>query len=113
MFKPSEYIIPGMCANCRYSNQFEYETKPEYADELKKHNGYTTRAANDPVEEPNIYCDHKDGSLNRRTEYKDCEEPGFGIGHWHKQHEWDTCDRWRPDNGPYTNWNFSEEQGKE
>lgn len=94
-FEPSEYKIPKMCGNCKYCNEFVYQKKPEYAEELKQHNGYTRRAADDPVEEPNIYCTHPEGSLNRRTEYKDREWPGFGIGHYHRQHQWDTCDRWK------------------
>ena len=105
-FMPYEAVVPRMCSNCKYSNQFEYETKPEYAEELKKHNGYTRKAADDPLEGPNIYCDHPDGSLNRRTAYKDLEWPGFGVGHWHRQHEWDTCDRWEEDHGDYAYWNF-------
>ena len=105
-FEPDERKVPGMCANCKWSNQFEYQDKPEYAEELKKHNGYTRRSADDPLEEPNIYCTHPDGSLNRRTAYKDREQEGFGVGHWHRQHEWDTCDRWQEDRGPYSYWNF-------
>ena len=96
-FEPSTSIIPRMCGNCIYSNDFEYQTKEEYLEDEKKHNGYSRKAADDPVEEPNIYCTHPEGSLNRRTDYKDCEEEGFGIGHWNRQHEWDTCDRWKLD----------------
>lgn len=103
-FMPNEYKIPRMCANCKHSNQFVYETKPEYEKDLEKHNGYTDKAANDPVEEPDIYCTHHDGSLNRRTEYKDFESAGFGIGHWHRQHEWDTCDRWELETSGYVDY---------
>jgi len=92
-FEPSEYKIPRMCANCKWANQFCYQEKPEYIEE-KKRNGYSKKSMYDPLEEPNIYCTHKDGSLNRRTEYKDREWADFGVGHWHRQHEWDTCDRW-------------------
>lgn len=109
-YMPNEYKVPRMCANCKWANSFEYETKPEYAEDLKRHNGYTRQAADDPLEEPNIYCTHPDGSLNRRTEYKDIESPGFGVGHWHRQHEWDTCDRWELERGCYRN--FSELEGK-
>lgn len=105
-FEPSEYKVPRMCSNCKWGNQFEYETKPEYEEDLKRHNGYTKKAANDPLETPNIYCDHPEGSLNRRTEYKDREWANFGIGHWHRQHEWDTCDRWELERGDYRD--FSE-----
>lgn len=92
-----------MCGNCKWANQFEYEIKPEYEDSVKKHNGYTKQSAEDPLEEPNIYCTHRDGSLNRRTAYKDIEQAGFGVGHWNRQHEWDTCDRWELDQGGYRN----------
>ena len=109
-FEPAESCVPGMCANCKWSNQFEYQDKPEYAEELKRHNGYTRRAADDPLEEPNIYCTHPEGSLNRRTAYKDREQEGFGVGHWDRQHEWDTCDRWKEDRGPYSYWNFGREK---
>jgi len=102
-FEPSEYKIPRMCANCKYSNEFCYEIKEKYAESVKRHNGYTREAADDPKETPNIYCIHKEGSLNRRTEYKDREQEGFGIGHWNRQHEWDTCDRWEVHQGPYLN----------
>ena len=73
------------CDNCEHSNCFIYEEKPGM-----KHKD----AMYDPVEEPNIYCDHRDGSLNRHTAYKDLEQANFGVGHWHRQHEWDICDRW-------------------
>lgn len=86
-FMPADYRGIPMCANCQYANCFIYETKPEYKDNHSK-------AMNDPVEEPNIYCDHRDGSLNRRTAYKDLEQANFGVGHWNRQHEWDICDRW-------------------
>lgn len=109
-FMPNDSKIPGMCQSCKWSNQFEYETKPEYDEELKKHNGYTRRSADDPLEEPNIYCTHPEGSLNRRTAYKDCEQEGFGVGHWDRQHQWDTCDRWKEDRGKYAWWDFG---GKE
>ena len=105
-FQPSEYVIPKMCHSCKWSNQFKYETKLEYREAKAKHNGYSRAAAEDPLEEPNIYCTHPEGSLNRRTAYSDVTEEGFGIGHWDRQHQWDTCDRWEEDHGPYTNWNF-------
>ena len=94
-FEPSPYKVPKMCASCEYSNQFVYKIKPEYQESVSRHNGYTEQAACDPVEEPNIYCTCSEGSLNRRTEYKDFEWSGFGIGHWDRQHEWDTCDHYR------------------
>ena len=93
-FQPHDYKIPGMCANCKYSNDFHYQTKPEH---IHADGSYCREAADDPVEEPDIYCTHKLGSLNRRTAYKDLEKAGFGVGHWHCQHAWDTCDRWEPD----------------
>jgi len=87
-FMPSDRKGLHMCANCEHSNQFCYQGK-----EGQKHK----EAMYDPIEEPNIYCDHRDGSLNRHTAYKDLEQKNFGVGHWHRQHEWDTCDRWEPE----------------
>ena len=89
-FMPADYRGLHMCANCAQANCFIFEDKPE-------HNGDYKASMYDPLEEPNIYCDHPEGSLNRRTAYKDLEEPNFGVGHWHRQHEWDTCDRWEAD----------------
>lgn len=106
MFEPDERYVPGMCANCKYSNQFEYEMKEEYKKRCRWLGDSPKGAMDDPVEEPNIYCTHPDGSLNRRTAYKDREQEGFGVGHWHRQHEWDTCDRWQEDRGDYAYWNF-------
>lgn len=84
-----------MCANCEHANNSVHQNKPEYAEAIKKSwNGYCKKANEDPLEEPNIYCTHPEGSLNRHTAYKDIERPNFGVGHWHRQHEWDTCDRW-------------------
>ena len=100
-FEPCMYKVPQMCANCKWSSCFCYETKPEYID-YKKLTGKEHRDAfRDPVEEPNIYCEHPEGSLNRRTAYKDVEWPGFGACHWDRQHEWDTCDRWEIERGTY------------
>lgn len=106
LYQPSEYKVPQMCGNCKWANQFEYDIKPEYEESVKRNNGYTIESADDPLEEPNIYCTHRDGSLNRRTEYKDIEQAGFGVGHWHRQHEWDTCDRWELDAGGYRRFDF-------
>lgn len=89
-FMPDTTKIPGMCGNCKHSNCFIYKTKPEYENCKNSH----SKAMNDPVDEPNIYCDHHDGSLNRRTAYKDLEQHKFGVGLYHRQHEWDICDRW-------------------
>jgi hypothetical protein len=89
-FLPDSCKIHGTCETCKYCNQFDYEIKPEYEKNLRK-------AIYDPVDEPNIYCTHKDGSLNRHTAYKDCEQYKFGVGLYHRQHEWDTCDRWEKD----------------
>lgn len=106
-FEPSEYKV-RMCANCKYSNDFCYQTKPQYEDAIEKR-GYSREAADDPVEEPNIYCTHREGSLNRHTAYKDIEWPGFGVGHWHRQHEWDICDRWELDRDEYPTFSEVEE----
>ena len=106
-FEPSNYYVPRMCGNCRYANQFCYKVKPEYDNEAARR---TTKGMRDPVEEPNIYCTHRDGSLNRRTEYKDLEWADFGVGHWDRQHEWDTCERWELDTGDYRTFDFTKEQ---
>lgn len=69
-------------------NMFEY--KSEYEGVKGFHN---------PIEEPNIYCTHEEGSLNRRTAYKDREQKGFGCNTYDRQHEFDTCDRWELGHG--------------
>ncbi|MBR3163801.1 hypothetical protein IKF15_00620 [Candidatus Saccharibacteria bacterium] len=103
-FEPCAYKVPRMCGNCKYCNQFVYENKEEYGT------AYTRAAADDPKETPNIYCTHPQGSLNRRTAYKDLEWAGFGVGHYDRQHEWDTCDRWELDQGGYRTFSFTKEQ---
>ena len=100
-FMPCQYKVPAMCASCRWGNCFHYETKPEYIEYTKRTGKQSRDEFRDPLEEPNIYCTHPEGSLNRRTAYKDIEWPGFGACHWDRQHEWDTCDRWEPDPGDY------------
>lgn len=89
-WKPGDYQIPRLCSNCAWANQFCYQSKPEYKDNSLK-------AFHDPVEEPNIYCTHEDGSVNRWSPYKDFWEKHFGCNTWDRQHEWDTCDAWRSD----------------
>ena len=96
-WQPSISDIPRLCGNCKHCNQFEYQTKPEYEEEERRHNGYSRRAADDPLEEPNIYCTRPGGSVNRTRPYLKYCEHGFGVGHWHRQHEWDTCDGWELD----------------
>lgn len=87
-FMPDSYKIKGMCGNCEHCNNFVFQRKPEYEGKNR------SLANNDPVDEPNIYCTHPKGSLNRHTAYKDLEQKKFGVGLYHRQHEWDTCDRW-------------------
>lgn len=84
-FLPSARKIPKMCANCKYSNVFIYQGEDIH----------------NPIDEPNIYCTHDEGSLNRRTAYKDLEQVNFGVGLWNRQHEYDTCDRWELDRELY------------
>lgn len=91
MWKPGEFSIPGMCANCTWSNCFHYQRKPEYGDKD------TVKAFKDPVEEPNIYCTREGGSVNRQQPFKDFYENGFGACKWDRQHEWDVCEAWRSD----------------
>ena len=100
-FMPCQYKVPAMCASCRWGNCFHYETKPEYMEYQRQTGRPHKQSFRDPVEEPNIYCTHPEGSLNRRTAYKDIEWEGFGATKWDRQHEWDTCDRWEPDPGDY------------
>lgn len=76
-WKPNCYKIYGTCASCRYSNPFRYKGNQDK-----------------PEEEPNIYCTHKEGSLNRRNCYLD-KWYKSGIGSWHGQHEMDVCDRYK------------------
>ena len=76
-WKPNGCKIPGLCGNCKYGNLFEYDGE-----------------ANHPIEEPNIYCEHEDGSLNRYSPYERFKTERFGLGTWHRQHEYDTCERW-------------------
>ena len=89
-FLPDSTKGMPMCDNCEHCNNFIFEDKPENVGNHKK-------SMYDPLEEPNIYCNHPDGSLNRRTAYKDREQKNFGVGHYHRQHEWDICDRWEPE----------------
>ena len=89
-WKPGEYAIPRLCSNCTWANQFCYQSKPEYKEDSLK-------AFHDPVEEPNIYCTHEDGSVNRQSPYKSFWTKGFGCNTWDRQHEWDTCDAWASD----------------
>ena len=91
-WKPGEYAIPRLCANCTWANCFVYQTKEEYANDKN-----SKRSFADPVEEPNIYCTHDEGSVNRQYPYKDFYEKGFGACKWDRQHEWDTCDAWQSD----------------
>lgn len=86
-WKPSTYTIPRLCGNCRESNCFHYQKKPEHKDNSAK-------AFSDPVEEPNIYCTRDEGSVNRSQPYKEFYEMSFGACLWDRQHEWDTCDAW-------------------
>lgn len=86
-WKPSRYTIPRLCGNCRESNCFHYQRKPQYDRD-------NAQAFRDPVEEPNIYCMRDEGSVNRQYPYKDFYEKHFGACLWDRQHEWDTCDAW-------------------
>lgn len=96
LFEPSSRKVPRMCANCDYSNCFKYDIKEKYKDAVKRNGGYLRDAAEDPEETPDIYCTHPEGSLNRRTAYKDIGRHQ-GIGTYDGMHEFDTCDRWKPD----------------
>ena len=93
---PFEPDVPRMCQSCAYANQYVYQIKEQYLESVKNHHGYTRESADDPVEDANIYCTHPDGSLNRHTAYQDIQKQQ-GIGHWHRWHEFDTCDRYEED----------------
>lgn len=69
------------CATCKYCNSFEYE-----GDDI-----------NNPIDEPNIYCTHKDGSKNRYCRWPEKVQKRFGVGLYHRQHEYDLCDNWELD----------------
>ncbi len=74
------YGFYGICASCQYSNQFHYEG--EYGKKL--------------IEEPNIYCTHPKGSLNRHSalpEYVVIHKNRFDT--WYQNHEYDTCDNYK------------------
>ena len=78
---PHDYEVMGLCANCEYGNLF-HET-----DENGK-----------PLMDKERYCCHPDGPLNRIELYPESREHGDG---WHRNHEFDHCDRWRRDNYHY------------
>ena len=101
-FMPDDLKGLPMCANCEYANNFVHQDKPEYQN---NHRDSHRKSMYDPLEEPNIYCTHRQGSLNRRTAYKDLEQKNFGVGHWHRQHEWDICDRWEKERDRWGNTN--------
>ena len=92
-WRPNSCKIPGLCGGCKHANSFEYEIKEKYKSKLSW-NGYSSEAADDPEETPNIYCTRDGGSVNRRKPFERFETKNFGVGHWHRQHEWDTCDGW-------------------
>lgn len=77
-WKPDALSIPKLCGSCKYANSFVYEGEDIYH----------------PIEEPNIYCTREDGSVNRQRPFINFCQEGFGVGYWHRQHEWDTCDAW-------------------
>lgn len=100
-WKPNAWKIPRLCGNCRYSNCFHYEVEEPYKA-LFIEKGYTKEGADHPVEDSKIYCtrreDHEDsGGVNRSRPYESFCNNGFGVGHWHRQREWDTCDAWELD----------------
>lgn len=89
-WKPDIRTIPKLCGNCRHSNCFHYQIKPEYKENSAK-------AFSDPVEEPNIYCTRDDGSVNRTAPFERFTSKNFGACKWDRQHEWDSCEAWEQD----------------
>ena len=77
---PDSWKIEGLCGGCKYHNSFHYQGED----------------INNPIEEPNIYCTREEGSLNRQKPYERFYQHGFGVGMWHRQHEWDVCEAWEP-----------------
>lgn len=91
-WKPNCWKIPHLCGNCKHSNMFAYRSTNEYVKDGVLHkDGYF------PIEEPNIYCLRNGGSVNRTRPYEEFCTENFGVGHWHRQREWDTCDAWELD----------------
>lgn len=74
----------GLCQTCKYSNMFVYQG--EYKN---------------PIEEPNIYCTHRDGSKNRHCAFPELVHTHMwnDLDSWHREHEYDTCDNYKPRNG--------------
>jgi len=79
-WQPDAWKIPGLCGGCKYHNSFHYMGED----------------IDHPIEEPNIYCTRDEGSQNRQKPFERFEQPGFGVGTWHRQHEWDVCEAWQP-----------------
>lgn len=79
-WKPNTLLFK-CCHTCDYCNDFEYQ-----GEDIKH-----------PVDEPNIYCTHSEGSLNRYCRWPQHVQPNFGVGLYHRQHEYDLCDRWKLD----------------
>lgn len=75
---PDVWKIPKLCGGCRWHNDFHYQGED----------------IDHPIEEPNIYCTRPGGSINRIKPYQEFEEAGFGVGTWHRQHEFDSCEGW-------------------
>lgn len=71
-----------VCATCKHSNDFIYEGEDMYH----------------PVENNDLYCDLEDfygkTPINRRELFQKYRTRNFGVGYYHRQHEYDTCDLW-------------------
>ena len=77
---PDPLKLYGLCGGCKYGNPSEYE-----GDDFEH-----------PIENENIYCEHPEGSLNRRQPFKKYWWHRFGVNTWDRQHEFASCARFEP-----------------
>lgn len=74
-----------VCASCRHTNMFCYDGDDIHNPEINN----------------DLYCElsdfHNKTPINRRELFKEyrCTKE-FGVGFYHRNHEFDTCDCWEP-----------------
>lgn len=70
-----------VCGSCEHSNSFLYSGDVDH-----------------PEEDNDLYCDlwhfHNRHPENRRQLFEGKRRKNFGLGIYHRQHEYDTCDCW-------------------